>query len=282
MSRLFIAFFALTLAALALAQPEDDADLFHTVEAGDTLISIAFAYGVTLDQLLTLNDLRPEALLQIGQRLLVIPAGEPAEGDSEPDVKSGDEAASTEIALDGAIERDDLPPAPVVEADAPMRDPADIRPQLCFAVYQDDNQNGMIDPGEAPLPGATIRLLADDDDLELSRYSTDAAAEPICARNLERRLYILEAEPPPGFGLTLSSRLRIDLRTGGRVEADFGAKQGFEPGAVPPLASAGENDSREPAEARSLLRQLSGLFALGMAVIVFFSGLAVSLFVRGR
>jgi len=273
--------------ALIKAQPQDDGDLVHTVSAGDTLISIAHAYGVTLDQLLTLNDLHPEALLQIGQRLLVIRAPEFAEEASEPadevgapDAVAGD-VADTETALGGNVERGDLPPAPVAAADAPMRDPADISPQLCVAVYRDDNQNGMMEMDEELLPEARIRLL-DATEVEQLRYTTDGAAEPYCSHLLERKLYTIEGSAPPGFGLTSSSRLRIDLRSGGLVNVDFGAKQGLETVSIPPLDRTSGDDERLSEPPRSLLRELSGLFALGLAAVVFFSGLAVSIFIRGR
>lgn len=268
-------------AVLLQAQPEDDRDIVHTVDSGDTLISIAHAYGVTLDQLLSLNDLHPEALLQIGQRLLVIRASEFAEEeDGEPAPDSDESSESAEL-VGGDVERGDLPPAPVAEADAPMRDPADIHPQLCFAVFEDLNQNGMMEPNERPLTEATIRLL-DGADVEQLRYSTDGAAEPYCERRLERRLYTIEGSAPPGFGLTSAARLRIDLRNGGLVTLEFGAKQGLETASVPPPAGDMGSDDDASESPRSLLRELSGLFALGLAAVVFFSGMAVSLIIRWR
>lgn len=271
------------------AQPEDDAAIFHAVAAGDTLISIALAYGVSLDQLLTLNDLDPEALLQIGQRLLVIRAPQFADDADEADAPDSAEesGASTEAAtavetrLGGNVERADLPPAPVTEAAAPMRDPADISPRLCFAVFLDDNQNGMMDLGEALLPEATIRLY-DAEALEQLRYTTDGAAEPFCERGLERGLYLIEGSAPPGYGLTSASRLRLDLRSGGLVNVQFGAKQGLEVLPPPPLETATGADQPASEMPRSLLRELSALFALGLAAVVFFSGMALSLFLRGR
>ncbi len=279
MGRLWIGLMSLALGALALAQPGDGDDLFHTVEAGDTLISIAHAYGVTLEQLLTLNELRPESLLQIGQRLLVMRAPAFSEDSGEPDAPEG-EAPTAEAEVGGSVERADWPPAPVADADAPMRDPADIRPRLCFAVYEDANENGMLDAGEALLGGATLRLL-DETEVERLRYTTTGADEPHCPRELERRLYTLAGEAPPGFGLTGSPRLRVDLRSGGRVDAAFGAKRGMESAAPPPPEPPSGDDARETAE-RSPLRELSGLFALGLAAVVFFGGLAVSIVLRWR
>lgn len=279
MRRLIAVCFALALGiALNLAQPEDE-DLIHSVGAGDTLISIALAYGVTLDQLLTLNNLRPEALLQIGQSLIVMRAPEYAE-DGERRAED-DEIAEDEKPVGGAGESADLPAAPVAQAEAPMRDPADISPQLCFTVFQDENHNGMMERGEGPLPDATIRLL-DGEDTELLRYTTAGAAEPICPRGLERRRYLIIGEAPPSFGWTSAAHLQVDLRMGGLVRVDFGAKAGLESAPIAPLASASADDELLEEAPRSLLREFSGLFALGLAVIVLSSGMAVSLFFWGR
>ena len=275
---------ALAIGAVLLqAQPEDDRDIIHTVDSGDTLISIAHAYGVTLDQLLSLNELHPEALLQIGQRLLVIRAPAFAEEeDGEPAPESGESGESSESAelVGGDVASSDLPPAPVAEADAPMRDPADIRPQLCFTVFEDHNQNGMMEPNERPLTNAAIRVL-DTADVEQLRYTTDGA-EPYCERRLERALYTIEGSAPPGFGMTSAARLRIDLRNGGLVKLEFGAKRGLETASVPPPAGDMGGDDGASESPRSLLRELSGLFALGLAAVVFFSGMAVSLFIWWR
>jgi len=276
--RLLIGAVALAIALAPLqAQPEDD--IVHTVSAGDTLISIALAYGVTLDQLLTLNALDPEALLQIGQRLLVIRAPEYAE-DPEADEAVAEDETAAENAVGGNVDRGDLPPAPVVEADAPMRDPADISAQLCYAVFRDDNQNGMMDAGEGMLPDATVRLL-DMQGVEQLRYMTDGS-EPVCQRSLARTLYLIEGAAPPGFGLTSASRLRLDLRSGGAVKVEFGAKSGLETATLAPLEAESGAAAGLSEKPRSLLRELSGLFALGLAAIVFVSGMALALFLRGR
>ena len=251
------------------------------MDSGDTLISIAHAYGVALDQLLSLNDLDPEALLQIGQRLLVIPAPAFAEDDDDPAPEDDEttESSESEAPIGGDVESGDRPPAPVTEADAPMRDPADIGPQLCVAVFEDLNQNGMMEPNERPLANASIRLL-DGADVEQLRHTTDGG-EPFCTRRLERQLYTIEGDAPPGFGLTSAARLRLDLRSGGLVTLEFGAKQGLETASPPPAAYL-IDDERASESQRSLLRELSGLFALGLAAVVFCSGLAVSLFIRWR
>lgn len=288
MSRLLLAcvFLALGLPQ-AQAQTENGGDLIHTVKAGDTLISIAHAYGVTLDQLLSLNSIDRETLLQIGQRLLVISAGEPASDESgaaseDSGAASEDNGGSEAANAPGIVAAGERwPPAPVRDADAPMRDPADLSARLCASVYQDDNQNGLMDPDEKLLPDATILLLEAGGVLR-QEYKTDGSAEPYCPDELERQFYTVEAIAPPGFGLTSAASLRVDLRSGGLARVDFSAKLGLD---APALAPSDEAPPLPPTEARagrSLLRELGGLFVLGLAGVVLFSGLAVSLVVRGR
>jgi LysM repeat protein len=56
---------------------QSDGSVVHTVQSGDTLSSIAFAYGVTVAQIRELNGIpEGEFLLQPGQRLIIKPPDE--------------------------------------------------------------------------------------------------------------------------------------------------------------------------------------------------------------
>ncbi len=264
------------LAAIVTSRAQD---LVHTVDAGETLISIASAYGVSLEQLLTLNAIDIDAILPIGRQLIVIPEedlvdeAEPADENTE-----AGEAANVEISTTSV---EGLPPAPLVAADAPMIDPADISPRLCFAVFADVNQNGMREPGEDYLGDAAI-LLLDGTDAEVAQYRTDGQSEPHCQRDLLRQNYRIRALAPEGFGLTSAGDLRLDLRDGGHVQVEFGAKPGLRPAVGPLLQPVAQDDSSADISQPSILRELSGLFVLLLAGLVFFSGLVVSIFLRAR
>ncbi|MCX7852762.1 MAG: LysM peptidoglycan-binding domain-containing protein [Caldilineales bacterium] len=54
------------------------APITHTVESGDTLYGIAGIYDITLEQLLAANNLSADAVLRIGQVLLIPPTPPPA------------------------------------------------------------------------------------------------------------------------------------------------------------------------------------------------------------
>ncbi len=56
--------------------PTATPQLTHIVKTGDTAWGIALAYGLTLDQLVTFNNMDPNVLLQIGQELSIRPPTE--------------------------------------------------------------------------------------------------------------------------------------------------------------------------------------------------------------
>lgn len=276
--------FVLCLAAAASLQAQANDDIVHTVAAGETLTLIANAYGVTLERLLSLNELDPDAYLQIGQRLVVIPADEIAqpEGEAEDEDEDEDEADAAEEAEAALpLPSVDSPHAPVAQADAPMMDPADISPQLCFALFEDDNQNGHREPGERYLEAGRI-LLLDAAGGEALSYTTDGESEPYCRRDLARDLYQLELRPPDGYGATSAASLQIDLRAGGSVNVEFGAKRGLETFIVPTAEASPAGPPVVDEGESSLLQEASGIFVLALAGVVLIGGLIVSLLLRGR
>lgn len=266
------------LAAIMTVGAQTNGDLVHTVDAGETLISIASAYGVSLERLLELNQLDPEAILPIGRRLIVIPEG--ATGDDEDLAAEDLEAEAAERAI-SRISVAGLPPAPIAAAAAPMMDPADISPRLCFAVFADANQNGLREPGEDYLGNAEI-LLLDEAGAEALQYLTDGQSEPHCLRDLSPKSYVINAAAPAGFGLTSAASLRLDLRAGSEAVVEFGAKQGFEAETNPPLGPVAPDETQSGIDEPSILREISGIFVLTLAGLVFFSGMVVSIFLRGR
>lgn len=272
--------FVLCLAAAAPLQAQANDDIVHTVAAGETLTLIANAYGVTLERLLSLNELDPDAYLQIGQRLVVIPADEIAqpEGEAEDEAET-DAAEEAEAAL--PLPSVDASHAPVAQADAPMMDPADISPQLCFALFEDENQNGYREPGERYLEAGRI-LLLDAAGGEALSYTTDGESEPYCRRDLGRDLYQLELQPPDGYGATSAASLQIDLRAGGSVHVEFGAKRGLETFIVPTAEASPAGPPVVDEGESSLLQEASGIFVLALAGVVLIGGLIVSLLLRGR
>jgi LysM repeat protein len=59
------------VAPVSVATPNADGSVFHTVESGEALWSIAIAYDITIDQILALNNLEANAIIYDGQPLQV-------------------------------------------------------------------------------------------------------------------------------------------------------------------------------------------------------------------
>ncbi len=85
---------------------KDDGEIKHTVGSGDTLASIAVAYGVPVTELLELNGLNRGSFLQIGQVLTIVPADPNTESDDTNDngVVTTEEASDVVETEDPAIE----------------------------------------------------------------------------------------------------------------------------------------------------------------------------------
>ena len=59
------------VAPITVATANEDGSIFHTVESGQALWSIAIAYDITVDQILALNSLSENAIIYEGQSLQV-------------------------------------------------------------------------------------------------------------------------------------------------------------------------------------------------------------------
>lgn len=62
------------VAPVTVIKPNEDGSVFHEVETGQALWSIAIAYEVTIDQILALNGLNANAVIYEGQKLQVRPS----------------------------------------------------------------------------------------------------------------------------------------------------------------------------------------------------------------
>ena len=68
---------------------QDDGSIVHSVRPGDTIDSIAVAYGVTRQDIMALNNISDPRIIQIGQELVVKEAG--GGGSSRSSRNSGDD-----------------------------------------------------------------------------------------------------------------------------------------------------------------------------------------------
>ncbi|MGQ9787295.1 MAG: LysM peptidoglycan-binding domain-containing protein [Anaerolineae bacterium] len=75
--------------APAVAAPPDQTEQVYFVQAGDTLYTIALRFGVTVEDLIAINQIQDPNLIQIGQRLLI-----PAAREEIPSTPPADETGT--------------------------------------------------------------------------------------------------------------------------------------------------------------------------------------------
>lgn len=296
--------------------PQPDGSLIHRVQAGDTIDSIAVAYGLTRIDILTLNpSITDPRIIRLGQEILIreppeIPGGginledevpdEPgAESTAEagsPDDDPAESAEATAEASGGVAIADagdtpeeaaepeispaTLTPAPVVSvADAASASElSSLSATVCVTLFNDTNQNRIQEPNETLLPGGSIQLTTLADKQVVGSVETDGVSEPHCFEDLGAGSYVIAARPPENFGLTSPDQFRLQAVAGTRLNVAFGAAEGVQPAAPPPADSGGIIDEVAVESASAAASPLQDL--LGISGLIIF-GLAGVVLVAG-
>ncbi len=291
-----------------------DGAVVHVVQAGDTLDSIAYAYGVTRDDLLKLNNISDPRIIQIGQQIIVkaaptVTAAVTAESTAEASAASTDNATSA-VTPQGSSNPSGTPagtpagtptvapppevvnaaPAPVVGANsgtvaAPI-DPSDQTASICVTMFEDTNQNRIQDNGEDALAGGNILLTANG--TPAGQHTTDDTPDPYCFDKLAAGSYVVQGAAPSDYGLTTPDQLQVQAYPGAHIDVAFGAAQGVQAVQLPTAdnsAVASATVSSAPSAIHSpvnSLRDNIGLIVFGVAGVVLITGLGISLILRRR
>jgi hypothetical protein len=293
--------------ARAQAQERPDGSLVYVVQAGDTVDGIAFAYGVTRAQIMSLNELSDPRLIQIGQTLIIRPPtdanaesnGEPAAPDPNalPELGNAGDAAPENSAPESPIlsPLDDpagVAPAPIIDSASgvlPALDPAAAAARVCLEWYDDANQNRARDAGEARLVGGRLTVF-DALDAPIQTFEAAAGGDLMCIDALTPGAYRVEAVAPPDYALTTPAQLRLDARAGLDIQIAFGAVRGATAIPLPTVdlemvvsdpdpAPVVRAEATTPAD---MVRESLGWVAFGLAGMVLIGGMGAALWLRRR
>lgn len=230
-----------------------DGVIYATVGANDSVWSIAAKNGLTLDEILTLNNLPENEVIFVkqGDNLIVGYEEQPeaveesseeaAEGDSAEtdsaeaaDTAGGGEGASDEAAAtaeDGAAEGEAAEaataeePEVVEEPEPPTATPEPTATpalaQLCLKAFDDANQNSAHDAGEALRGNVAFTVL--NGEAVVSNYISDGQTETYCIRGLEAGAYRITRSKLENETLTTSGEVAVSLTEGAVVDALFGS-----------------------------------------------------------
>lgn len=85
------------IAPVVLAEPKEDGSVVHVVQSGQSLWMLVSHYGVTIDQLRELNQMKDNDVIYIGQEIFIKPPS-PATVTPEfmPDITTGPHATATQ------------------------------------------------------------------------------------------------------------------------------------------------------------------------------------------
>lgn len=215
--------------ALPTATPDAEGIIYAVVQPNDSLWGIAARAGISLTELLDLNNLTEDALIQPGDRLIVgIVAATPTPEASPTLVATREPPTPTRTP----------PPGPVTA--------------VCLVAFSDENGNGEREPTEPLQAGVAFTVFTAES--VVANYVTDGISEPYCLTELAPGDYQITRSVGRGETLTNSGNRTVILNAGDQVMLGFGGLIGSTPvpTAVPPTQPAaiiGGDEGNETPEA---------------------------------
>ena len=198
---------ALLLAAPAVLRAQDlptstpDAEgiIYVEVQPDDSLWSIAARAGLTIPELLALNDLTEDVVLRPGDLLIVAQV--------EPPVTPTSAVPTATLA----------PPTATATVEKP-------RTAVCILAYDDQNRDGTYDPAE-PLR-ANVAFTVFDATAVVGNYVTDGVSEPHCLEGLTPGVYHVTRSLLRDETLTTEGDWALNLADGSVLNLAFGSYRG--------------------------------------------------------
>lgn len=182
------------------ATPDANGVIYAEVLPNDSLWGIAARAGISLTELLTLNNLTENALIQPGDLLIVGIVATPTP-----------EATPTT-----AVTRQ--PPTPTATVPPP---PPTV---ICLVAFTDENGNGEREPAEPLQAGVAFTVFTAES--VVANYVTDGVSEPYCLTELAAGNYQVTRSVGRGEMLTNSGNRTVILAAGDQVMLGFGGYLG--------------------------------------------------------
>jgi hypothetical protein len=292
----------------------DDGSIVHIVSAGDTIDSIAVAYGKTRSDILELNPgISDPRFIRLGQEIIIATPGpnRPAAADDDeedlptsginledevPD-EPGTESTAETTTSDGESDSENtdgesvadadapqptatispvtLTPAPVVADALPASDPSSRAATVCVLLFNDNNQNRLQEPNEILLAGGTVMLTSLADSATVADFETDGISEPHCIDDLADGAYVAAAQPPAVYGLTSPDQFRVQADAGTRLDVAFGAAEGVVSITPLPADSGDITNDIVAQDASAATSPLDDLFGVSGLVVFGLAGFIV-------
>ena len=245
------------------ATPNADGVIFTEVQPGDSLWALAARAGLVLDEFLEINELSRDDIIEPGDLLIVgfgdPPGSEPVEeeasNEDEPEVSGSveevEESPKLPIAsdTDEASEEGDQQPASA-DSSGIVSSQNNTGASICLEAYDDTNQNGIHDRGEA-LRSAVAFTISDGQSV-VSNYVTDGDSEPFCIKGLPEGSYRVTRSGRPEEIMTTPGDRAVSIADASTLHLSFGSYMSDDAVAFSSgqggIATANSDNMAEPAE----------------------------------
>lgn len=239
-----------SLAAPAAQQPTSTPDaegiIYYVVQPGDSLWGIAAQAGLTLDELLALNNMDRADFIKAGD-LIIIAHAEPSEAVSASETVTGTVTAEETAEVEPTNTPEPTPTTPPTPTPEPLSlaEPEETGGSICLKAFDDANGNGLHDDGEG-LREAVAFTIANETSV-VSNYVTDGVSEPYCIRGLAAASYSITRSILDNESLTTPGDWAVSLTEGGILNIEFGSRLEEEPAIAEATAEAPAGDTANSA-----------------------------------
>jgi hypothetical protein len=222
--------------------PDETGAITVIVQPGESLWIIAARAGLTLPELLAMNNLTEADVINPGDVLLI---GQGIPGGATP------EAGTPLAGTPGGSPTPTLPP--------PTLRPTETRAEaaICLLAFDDLNRDGIHDAGEPLRAGVAFTIY--NTEAVVANYISDGVSEPKCLRGLLPGEYRVTRSIASGEVLTTSGDWALSLTAGSELRQEFGsvigaagdvantAAAGAVAGLTTPAAGGGQSPAATPA-----------------------------------
>lgn len=179
--------------------PGPDGRIIYIVQPNDTLWRIAAITGITLDQLRSLNNLKADDPIQVGQQLL--------------------------IGLGGPLLETATPgPSPTRAATQLVPTSSAGTGDLCVILYNDNNGDSMRQETELSIPGGAISISNRSGSVSQT-VETGTGTDFQCFEGIAEGDYNVTVAVPDGYNATTTLNQAVRVAGGDKTYMSFGAQE---------------------------------------------------------
>ena len=191
--------------------PDETGAITVIVQPGESLWIIAARAGLSLPELLAMNNLTEAEVINPGDVLLI---GQGTPGGATPGVTTP--GVTTPLAGTPGGSPTATPPPPTLR-------PTETRAEaaICLLAFDDVNRDGVHDEGEPLRAGVAFTLY--NTEAVVANYISDGVSEPKCLRGLLPGEYRVTRSIAPGEVLTTSGDWALSLTAGSELRQEFGS-----------------------------------------------------------